>query len=147
MRVEPAFAPLVHQKMLVAHQFLRVVLRTTCTGNDDRMQVAHLHASFQQDLRPAQFLHRIAVADPMRADRHARKHTSRLADHIHHDLVYLCFQLLKFLLTEGDHKSCILVVLKFYSNCFELERQIGYLFGEIALFLQPLSLFFSFIPA
>lgn len=147
MRVEPAFAPLVHQKMLVAHQFLQVVLRTTGAGNDDGVQVAHLHASFQQDLRPAQFLHRIAVADPVRADGHAGKDTSGLADHIHHDLVYLCFQLLKFLLTEGDHKSRILVVLNFYSNCFELERQIGYLFGKIALLLQPLRQFFGLIPA
>jgi hypothetical protein len=59
----------------------------------------------------------------------------------------LCFQLLKFLLTEGDHKSRIFGCIKFLLKLFELERQIGYLFGEIALFLQPLSLFFSFIPA
>jgi hypothetical protein len=89
MWVEPAFTPLVHQKMLVAHQFLQVVLRTTGAGNYDRMQVVQFHASFQQYLRPAQFLHRIGVADPMRADGHAGKDTSRLADHIHQDLVYL----------------------------------------------------------
>ena len=89
MWVEPAFTPLVHQKMLVAHQFFQVVLRTARAGNDNGVQVAHLHASFQQYLRPAQFLHRIGVADPMRADGHAGKDTSRLADHIHQDLVYL----------------------------------------------------------
>lgn len=100
MRVESAFAPLVHQKMLIAHQLLQVVLRTTGAGNHDGVQVAHLYASFQQDLRPAQFLHRIAVADPMRADRHAGNDAFRAADHIHQNLVYLCFQLLKFLLTE-----------------------------------------------
>ena len=118
MRVKPAFAPLVHQKMLVAHQFLQVVLRTTGARDHDRVQVTHLYASLQQDLRPAQFLHRIAVANPVRVDSHAGKDTSCLADHIHHDLVYLCFQLLEFLLTEGDHKSRILVVLNFYANCF-----------------------------
>lgn len=147
MRVEPAFTPLVHQKMLVAHQFFQVVLRTARAGNDNGVQVAHLHASFQQDFRPPQFLRRIVVVDPVRADGHTGNDASRTADHIHQDLVYLCFQLLKFLLTEGDHKSRKLVVLNFYSNCFELKRQIGYLFGKIALFLQPLSLFLFLIAA
>ena len=89
MRVEPAFTPLVHQKMLVAHQFLQVVLRTTGAGNYDRVQVVQFHASFQQYLRPAQFLHRIGVADPMRADGHTGNDAFCTADHIHQDLVYL----------------------------------------------------------
>jgi hypothetical protein len=147
MRVEPAFPPLVHQKMLVSHQFFQIVLRTTCAGNYDRVQVAQFDASFQHDFRPPQFLHRIGVADPMGAQGHAGNDAFRAADHIHQDLVYLCFQLLKFLLTEGDHKSRILVALNFYSNCFELKRQTGYLFGKIALLLQSLGLFFSFVPA
>lgn len=108
--------------MLVAHQFLQVILGTTSAGNYDRVQVAHLYASSQQNFRPAQFLYRIGMTDPMWADSHARKDTSRTPDHIHHDLVYLCFQLLKFLLTKRDHKSRKLIVLNFYSNCFEFKR-------------------------
>ena len=118
MRVEPAFTPLVHQKMLVAHQFFQVVLRTASAGNDNGVQEAHLHASFQQDFRPPQFLRRIVVVDPVRADGHTGNDASRTADHIHQDLVYLCFQLLKFLLTEGDHKSRIFGCIKFLLKLF-----------------------------
>ena len=118
MWVEPAFTPLVHQKMLVAHQFLQVVLRTAGAGNDDGVQVTQFHASFQQYLRPAQFLHRIGLVDPMRADSHTGNDAFRAADHIHQNLIYLCFQLLKFLLTEGDHKSRIFGCIKFLLKLF-----------------------------
>ena len=89
MWVEPAFTPLVHQKMLVAHQFLQVILGATSAGNYDRVQVAHLYASSQQNFRPAQFVHRIGVANPMRADGHTGNDAFCTADHIHQDLVYL----------------------------------------------------------
>ena len=118
MRVESAFPPLVHQKILVAHQFLQVVLRTSCAGNHDGVQVAQFHASFQQYLWPAQFLRRIGVVDPMRANSHTGNDAFRAANHIHQDLVYLYFQLLKFLLTEGDHKSRIIGCIKFLLKLF-----------------------------
>lgn len=69
--------------------------------------MAQFYTSFQQNFRPAQFLRRIGVIDPMRADGHTGDDAFRAADHVHQDAVYLFLELLELLLAEGDHKSRI----------------------------------------